>query len=107
MNTLHVSGVEIVEHSVETIGSNSLKGDLGVSLNIGERVDGKGKEPFIGTNGDPMIITVEGGDPTCSIGAAAEALEMTPDELIEHVRSFCPEIEWPTSIVEVSNDESI
>lgn len=78
----------------ESIATNGLVGDHGISLNVGERSDGTGEEPFLETNGGPRHITIEGGDCSCSIVDAAESLEMTPNELIEIVRKYIPQIDW-------------
>ena len=67
--------------TVETLTSNGKSGDAKVTLCRGERVDGKGPEYWLGTNGDPMVITLEESAWSCSVDDAAEAVGVASDSL--------------------------
>jgi hypothetical protein len=89
---MNVSGIEIGVFVV--IGDNSQKGDYKVELCIGKRIDGRGQEPFLFTNGGPILITPEDSPTTCAISAAAKSLGLTDATLRETVLQYAPDIDW-------------
>ncbi len=89
---MNVSGVDIGAFAV--IGDNSQKGDYKVELCIGKRLDGRGQEPFLFTNGGPIIVTIEESALTCSIDDAAKSLGMSVEKLRATVLEYAPDIDW-------------
>lgn len=89
---MNVSGIEIGPFVV--IGDNSQKGDYKVELCIGKRMDGRGQEPFLFTNGGPIIVTIEDSPTTCSIDDAAKSLGMSTEKLRTTVLAYAPDIDW-------------
>lgn len=89
---MNVSGVEIGAFNV--VADNGQSGDYKVELCVGLRLDGRGKEPFLDTNGGPIMITVEESPATCSIEHAAEALRISAEDLRALVLSHAPDLDW-------------
>lgn len=89
---MNVSGIEIVAFNV--FADNGQSGDYKVELCIGLRLDGHNKEPFLLTNGGPILIAAEEGSDTCSIKQAAEALKLSVEDLRALVLGVAPDLDW-------------
>jgi len=73
--------IAVDSDTIEELTDNGVMGDAHVKLCRGERVDGKGPEYWLETNGGPRLITLDETDWSCSIGQAADALGMDADVL--------------------------
>jgi hypothetical protein len=71
-----------VDHdTIETMANNGESGDAKVELCRGERIDGKGPEYWLETNGGPRVITLDETDWSCSIEQAADAIGKSVDDV--------------------------
>ena len=89
---MNVSGIEI--GAFKALCDNGGTGDYKVELCVGLRVDGRGKEPFLITNGDPILIQVEASELACSIEQAAKVLNISDEHLRGMVLKHIPGIDW-------------
>ena len=80
--------------------------DNRVTLGVAERCDGKGLEPYLSTNGDPMLVTF--ADDVWSVGvpAVAQTLGLSVDTVIRLVKTKIPDIDWPGASGETRVDLS-
>lgn len=92
--TFITNDVQIIVESIEELHENGKSGDARVALCVADGVDGN-RWPFLRTNGNPVVITEDGGNDSCDIEAAAEGLGVTKNELIAMVKESIPGIDWP------------
>ena len=80
--------------------------DHRVTLGVAQRCDGKGLEPYLSTNGDPMLVTF--ADDVWSVGVhtVAQALGLSVDMVIQLVKTKIPNIDWPGASSEARVDLS-
>ncbi len=79
--------IAVDQDTVEVLAVNDKSGGSKVELKRGERIDGKGPEYWLETNGGPRVITLDETDWSCSIEQAAEVMGRGADDLRALVES--------------------
>jgi len=72
--------------------------DHRVTLGVAQRCDGKGLEPYLSTNGDPMLVSYHGDVWSVSVSSAAQSLGLFIETVVRLVKTKIPGIDWPTTV---------
>lgn len=72
--------------------------DHRVTLGVAQRCDGKGLEPYLSTNGDPMLVSYRGDVWSVSVSSAAQSLGLSIETVVRLVKTKIPGIDWPTTV---------
>lgn len=72
--------------------------DHRVTLGVATRCDGKGLEPYLSTNGDPMLVTFSGDVWSVGIASAAQSLGLSVETAVRLVKTNIPNIDWPSAV---------
>lgn len=98
-------GLEVWRASTMPLYRNGTS-DNRVTLGVAERCDGKGLEPYLSTNGDPMLVSYHGDVWSVGVPAVAQALGLSVDTVIRLVKTKIPDIDWPGASSEARVDLS-
>ena len=72
--------------------------DHRVTLGVATRCDGKGLEPYLSTNGDPMLVSFAGDVWSVGVASAAQSLGLSVETVARLVKAKIPDIDWPTTV---------